>query len=123
MAGGRVERIGNIVADLFARRGYGRLQSLSAALEAWQEAAGPVLAAHTRPGNIRRGVLEVLADSSVIAQEIAYQKPEILARLAERLPDQPIGDLRVRVGRLDQAPPKPAAAPGNPPRRQPEGNQ
>jgi predicted nucleic acid-binding Zn ribbon protein len=92
------ERIGQVLTELFARRGYARVRAESALAEAWREAAGEVLAEQTRPGLARRGILAVQVANSVMLQELSFRKHEILDRLARLAPQEKIVDLRCRVG-------------------------
>lgn len=91
-------RIADVLSELHARRGYGRLQATHTAEEAWREAAGEMFAKQTRLGPVKRGVLEVIAAGPMVAQELQFQKERIIAKLAELLPDEKIRDLRCRVG-------------------------
>ena len=84
-----------------ARRGYARQQSGAACIEAWRAAAGDSLAKFTRPGAIKRGVLEVVVANSTLMQELSYQKGDIVQRLTQLLPDETIRDLRFRVGAIE----------------------
>ncbi|MEQ8791143.1 MAG: DUF721 domain-containing protein [Pirellulaceae bacterium] len=93
--------IADIVNQLLARRGYARIQSISACEEAWKEAAGAHLAPHTRPGNIRRGVLEITVRNSTVLQELTFQKKPLLKKLQSLVADENIRDLKFRVGALD----------------------
>ena len=97
---GRPEPIGDILAQLLAKRGYARVQSQSLLETAWQEAAGSFVAQHTRVGSLKRGSLEVLVANSTLVQELGFQKQAILAKLHQLLPDQPITNLRFKVGKL-----------------------
>lgn len=94
--------IGNILSELMARRGYARVQSGRAYETAWREAAGELVAEYTRVGALRRGTLEVVVDNSTLVQELTFQKPTLLKLLTRLLPDEPLEDLRFRVGTLDQ---------------------
>jgi predicted nucleic acid-binding Zn ribbon protein len=94
------ETIGNILAELAARRGFARVQSCEALEAAWRQAAGPLAAQYTRVGSIRRGTLEVTVANSTLVQELAYQKQEILSALRQLLPDEKIKDLRLRAGSM-----------------------
>jgi predicted nucleic acid-binding Zn ribbon protein len=98
MAPRQPQPIGNILAELMARRGYARVQSGGACGEAWRAAAGAQLAAATRATQVRRGVLEVWVENSTLMQEIGFRKLELIGRLAELLPDENIRDLKLRVG-------------------------
>ena len=94
----RPKPIADVLSELLARRGYARVQSAGLCSQAWRAAAGEALAACTRTGPIRRGVLEVVVSNSTLVQEMSFQKVTILAKLAELLPDENIRDLRFRVG-------------------------
>jgi predicted nucleic acid-binding Zn ribbon protein len=94
------QRIADVISGLLARRGYARVQSAAASEAAWREAAGH-LAAKTRPGNVKRGVLEVIVLNSTVLQELTFQKKRIVQRLAELLPDEKIRDVRFRVGMIE----------------------
>jgi predicted nucleic acid-binding Zn ribbon protein len=98
MSRGQPQHIGDLLAQLMARRGYARVQSAGACTEAWRQAAGEKLASCTRATGVRRGVLEVLVGSSTLVQEIGFKKKALLGRLAELLPDENIRDLKCRVG-------------------------
>ncbi len=90
--------IAEVLSELMARRGFARVRSAEALENAWREAAGELLAGYSRAGEVRRGKLEVIVANSTLAQELTFQKAAIVKRLAERLPDQRIRDLRFRVG-------------------------
>jgi hypothetical protein len=92
------KRIGNIVAELIARRGYARVQAAASCTEAWATAAGPQLLKFSRAGAIKRGVLEVLVANSTMLQEMTFQKVKLVKKLAELLPDENIRDVKFRVG-------------------------
>jgi predicted nucleic acid-binding Zn ribbon protein len=89
--------IGDVLAELMARRGFARVQSGAALETAWKQAAGR-FAPHTRVGAVRRGKLEVTVSHSVLVQELTFCKTALLDELKKLLPDEKIGDLRFRVG-------------------------
>jgi predicted nucleic acid-binding Zn ribbon protein len=96
----RPKKIADVVAQLITLRGYGRFQAHAELAAAWQTAAGPVLANCSRPGQIRRGKLEVIVSNSTIVQELTFQKQQILAELARQMPDAKIRDVRFRIGNI-----------------------
>jgi predicted nucleic acid-binding Zn ribbon protein len=100
MSVGHPKPIGDVLAELLARRGYARVRSAGACAEAWRAAAGERLAASTRATGVRRGVLEVLVANSTLVQEISFEKQNLIRRLAELAPEEKIRDLRFRVGPL-----------------------
>ena len=97
---GPPKAIGNILAELMARRGYAQVQAATACADAWKQAAGEMLARHSRATQIKRGVLEVICSNSTMVQEMSFQKAGLLKRLGELMPGEPIRDLRFRVGSI-----------------------
>jgi predicted nucleic acid-binding Zn ribbon protein len=95
--GGRPQRIGQVVSDLMAQKGFGRIRGSAALEEAWYTAVGSAAAPYTRPGTLRRGVLEVGVANSTMVQELVFQKAELLLSLRRLLPDSRIKDLRFVV--------------------------
>jgi predicted nucleic acid-binding Zn ribbon protein len=93
--------IGDVVSELMARQGFGRLQSSQGYESAWREAAGPMAAKYTRVGLLRRGTLEIVVANSVLVQELGFQKKNLLKSLSESLPDQGITNLRFRLGAVE----------------------
>jgi predicted nucleic acid-binding Zn ribbon protein len=91
----------DVLSQLLAKRGYAQLQTAATCDSAWREAVGQSLAANTRAGAVRRGVLEVLVRDSVTNQELAFQKTRIVKMLSQLVPEQQIKDLRFRVGTID----------------------
>ena len=94
------ERIADILAQLMARRGFARVQGAAAYQSAWNEAAGPLGAKHSRVGQLKRGVLEVVVSNSALIQEFGFQKSDILKTLNRLLPDHGIKDIRFRLGAI-----------------------
>jgi predicted nucleic acid-binding Zn ribbon protein len=98
---GKPKAVGDVLAELMARRGYARQQAAADYSAAWRQAAGELIAAHTRVGSVRRGALEVIVANSVLLQELTFQKPNILSQLGRLLPQERIGNLRLRVGPIE----------------------
>ena len=94
------KRIGDIMAQIQARRGFAQIQVAGEIAEAWREVAGGMLASRSRVGPLRRGVLEIIVESSAILQEMTFQKNDLAARIASRWPDLAIRQLRFRIGPL-----------------------
>ncbi len=93
------EKLGEILSRLFAARGWGRRHERIQLEEAWSEVIGERDTLHTRVSALRRGVLEIMVDSSVLLQELAhFQKRRLLEGMRRRLPAMTINDLRFRTG-------------------------
>lgn len=95
------KRMADILSRLIARKGYGRLQSTAVFEEAWSTAVGELLAGQSRPGNVRRGTLEVTVQNSAVAQELQFNKQQVLGKLKQLVSDYVIHDIRFRVGVID----------------------
>jgi hypothetical protein len=96
----RPKKISDVLAQLITTRGYGRIQSDANLASAWRRAAGERLAPFTRPGRVRRGILEITANNSAIVQELTFQKQHIISRLQADLSDAAIHDIRFRIGSI-----------------------
>jgi predicted nucleic acid-binding Zn ribbon protein len=93
--------IADIMAQLMARRGYARERSAAAYREAWESAASEAIARFTRVGVVRRGALEVYVAYSTLMQELTFQKPALLEKLRQFLPDEELTNIRFRVGAIE----------------------
>ena len=95
----------DVVADVIRVRGYARVTSQRTLEKAWRQAvaelvSGVAATSASRPGNVRRGVLMVWVANSAVNQELTFQKRALLGRLGELLPEVPLKDLRIRVGKV-----------------------
>ncbi|MEN6495274.1 MAG: DUF721 domain-containing protein [Thermoguttaceae bacterium] len=97
---GGPERIGDILAQLMARRGFAQVQTAAAWDTAWRQAAGEMIAKFTRVSQLKGGKLEIIVANSTLVQELSFQKPNLLAAMTRLLPDHPIKDLRFRIGAI-----------------------
>jgi predicted nucleic acid-binding Zn ribbon protein len=93
-------RMADVLGELLARRGYARVQAGEAMSRAWRVVAGE-MAAQSRVGRVRRGVLEVVVANSTLLQELTFRKRELVGALARELPDQPLQDVRFRLGQIE----------------------
>ena len=93
--------IADILSELMTRHGYAQLQARVAYEQAWRQAAGELVAEHSRVGSLKRGVLEVIVVHSTLMQELTFRKSAMLKTLAELLPDVRIKDIRFRAGAIE----------------------
>jgi predicted nucleic acid-binding Zn ribbon protein len=94
--------LSDILGELFATRGYGRLRALKELEDAWNAAVGEPGCRQTRVGEVRRGVLNVTVAHPTLLEELAaFQKPALLAALRQNAPSTVIHDIRFRVGPID----------------------
>ena len=99
--------VSDILGELFAARGYGRLHALKELEEAWGAAVGEAGRRQTRLGGVRRGVLHVTVAHPTLLEELsAFRKPALLAALRRDATATVIHDIRFRVGPIDGEPPR-----------------
>jgi predicted nucleic acid-binding Zn ribbon protein len=92
--------IAAVLAQLITARGYGRVQANEDFTAAWEGAVGATIAQYSRPGRLRRGVLEVTVSNSMMVQELTFQKQDVIAKLQAEFPDAKLRDIRFRVGKV-----------------------
>jgi predicted nucleic acid-binding Zn ribbon protein len=79
---GSTEKLGDVLASLLQRRGYGRPLALQTWRDAWGRAAGVRLAARTRVASYRDGTLTVEVSSAAQRYELeAFEAARLLAAL------------------------------------------
>jgi predicted nucleic acid-binding Zn ribbon protein len=111
--------LSDILGELFAARGYGRLRARQELRDAWNAAVGQPNSSQTQLGEVRRGVLNVTVAHSALLEELAaFHKPALLAALRCGAPGTTIHDIRFRVGAVAPEVERPAAV-GSPPAGQP----
>lgn len=83
----------NSISNQESWRGRRQFQML---LACWPEIVGQVVAAQTRPTGLQRQVLQVATSSSAWAQNLAFERHTILAKLNARLEKElgPLSDIR-----------------------------
>jgi len=107
--------LSEILGELFATRGFGRLRAQQELEDAWNAAVGESGCHQTRLGEVRRGVLNVTVAHPTLLEELAaFQKPMLLAALRRDAPGTVIHDIRLRVGPID--PPGPSSNSGSSPK-------
>jgi predicted nucleic acid-binding Zn ribbon protein len=89
-------KLGGVMREVSAAIGpatpLGRVQA------AWAAAAGPEFAARCVPVAERDGVVTVICESAVWAQELDLRQAEITSRLGEEAGIEGVRSLRVRTG-------------------------
>jgi predicted nucleic acid-binding Zn ribbon protein len=108
--------LSDILGELFASRGLGRLRAVRELEDAWNAAVGEPGRRQTKVGEVRRGILNVTVAHPALLEELAaFHKPALLAALRQNAPGTVVHDIRFRVGPIDPPPTTPAG--NNPPER------
>ena len=97
----RPKKSADILGRLMARKGYAQTESANELEEVWNQVVGLKWQTKTKVGNINRGVLEVFVASSMVNQQIGFQKRKILKEIQTRLPKNKIKDLHFRIGNVN----------------------
>lgn len=72
--------------------------TLARVQEVWERAVGPAIAASARPTAERDGVLTVICEAAVWAQELDLMACELISRLNDALDTDALRELRCRSG-------------------------
>src|SRR6478736_7815529 len=108
--------LSDVLGELFASRGYGRLRAQKELEEAWNAAVGEPGCRQTRIGEVRRGILNVTVAHSTLLEELAaFRKPALLAALRQNATGTVIHDIRFRVGSVAPPATESGSAPSGPP--------
>lgn len=103
--------LSDVLGELFASRGFGRLRAQKELEDAWDAAVGEPGCRQTKLGEVRRGVLNVTVAHPALLEELAaFRKSSLLAALRQNAPGTVVHDIRFRVGPVD--PPDGAAGKG-----------
>ncbi len=98
----RAVAIGDLLRSLLRQQGLAGKMEEYRAWQVWDAVVGPQIATRARPIRLREGVLEVRVEQAVWMQQLQLMKPQILARLNERLGSAVIKDIFWRRGRLEE---------------------
>lgn len=95
--------VGDVLGELFAARGLGRLRAVGELEAAWADAVGSPEDRQTRVAGLRHGVLTITVAHPVLLEELAaFRKPALLEALRRAIPGVRIQDLRFRVGSVEE---------------------
>jgi hypothetical protein len=93
------EAVGDVVRRLMRGRLGKKAKREVALMEVWEEIVGAERAGRLTPLRLRAGVLWVAVESPPLLYEVSqFERPAILRRIQERLPDLGLEDVRFRLG-------------------------
>jgi predicted nucleic acid-binding Zn ribbon protein len=94
----KITPIGQIVKDVFAQMESKKTVSRDEVDAYWKKLVGDAGAKHTRPITLRKGVLNVLVDSSVWMQEVNMRKRGLLKGLKSMFGKDKISQIQFKIG-------------------------
>ena len=97
--------VGALVPGVLARLGIAEGVARWRAVVEWEAIAGEALARHARPSRVDGDTLIVQAENSYVMFELSHRKAELLERLAAHLGAGTIRDVRLVLGRNQEARP------------------
>jgi Dna[CI] antecedent, DciA len=96
------QRMGSIITQLIARRGYAQQKTTADFSKAWEAAVTKVGAeGKTRAGRISRGILEIFVVNSAVMQMLTFHKKALAAEMKAAPGGQSIKDVRFKVGPIE----------------------
>ena len=99
--GVRPKSASHLVNQLLARHGIAQQQYANELQANWDQVVGAKWNQLTRPAQLNRGVLEVIVANSMVNQQLAFEKQNLLKSMQKLMPNLKLKDLRFRVGNVN----------------------
>lgn len=97
MDGGGPRKIGDLLGSIVAKYGYGQTAADAELDEAWRAIADEETRRHASLGAFRRGVLEILVDSSPLLSRLeGFEKESMLREFQARVKHRKIDKIKFR---------------------------
>jgi predicted nucleic acid-binding Zn ribbon protein len=92
--------IKDVLDGILDNLGGGKISQVRILNAAWSKAVGEAGAKHAKPIDIKDGVLVVHVDSSSWLHKLTMEKGRILAQIKNELGEDPVKDIKLRIGSL-----------------------
>lgn len=90
--------LGDVLSQLFAARGYGRVRGDRHLHDAWADVAGEQIRQQTKVIALRNGVLQVaVSNSALLSELVAFHKADLVDRFRSDHPECKVRDLKFRL--------------------------
>lgn len=90
--------IKELLEKMMSSAGFAPRMEFARLHASWSEAVGEVIASHSEPVSLERGVLTVRADSAVWASELKLLGGQVATAASRFLGGERVTEIRVRVG-------------------------
>jgi hypothetical protein len=97
MADSRIKSVSDLISVFFDRETTSKGESYGSFRSAWKEIAGERLAGHSRPVDIRHGILIVETEHQGWTQLLQYQQERMLDDIGHRFPELEIRGIAWRL--------------------------
>lgn len=92
------QALGDVLSQLFALRGYGRVRGDRQLHDIWKSVAGEMIAGQTRVSGIKNGILQIGVASSALMSELAsFHKFSLLERLQSDHSQLKVRDIKFKL--------------------------
>lgn len=95
------ETIGSVLGDMVSRQGWASRLQAGAVFAQWRQICGEDVAAHCEPVRLAGGILVLRVESQIWATQLRYCVPDITRNIQTLLGGDPIRDVRIVVGPLE----------------------
>ncbi len=93
-----------IIRECSQRHGFAARLAEHRLRQQWRAIAGPFVAAHTRPGDVRFHKLHVAVENSVWLHQLTYLKRALLEKIQSGMKEIEIQDILFRIGDVPAPP-------------------
>ncbi|MDD5458416.1 MAG: DUF721 domain-containing protein [Phycisphaerae bacterium] len=94
------EKLGDTLAKIFARKIEPRQKKQKGVAEYWNDLLPQGLKEHCRAENLNAGILNVVVDSPVYANELQWCQQNLLENLQKHCPKARIIKIKTRIGKI-----------------------
>lgn len=92
--------IGDVVGKVMEQIRFGKASEAEALNSSWIRAVGNNGLKHSKPVDIKEGILIINVDSSGWIHKFSMDKPAILSKMSKELGNDVIKDIKFRIGEL-----------------------
>lgn len=92
--------IKDLLDGILDNLGGGKISQVRILNAAWSKAVGEIGAKHAKPIDVKEGVLVIHVDSSSWLHKLTMEKERILAQIKNELGEDPIKDIKLRIGEM-----------------------
>ena len=89
--------IGDAAALVGDELGLAEPQLFTRLIDAWNDIVGDAIAHHSRPRNVRNGVLDIVVDAPAWATELRYLEADLVARASRLVGPGVVSAVRISV--------------------------